>query len=704
MTLFEARADLGGNAKTHLWELASAPAVRTGLSVLAWPRSLFRYYEALLKTLDIPATEVKPAFVVSEDDHTASFVHQTKQSRGVSKTAGEAGSNRPAPEIDLMSPEANAKWHADMVKWDRCIRTLRITEQSTAFVVRGLVAAWLLLSLPARLVLRLLRTYLRSTKTFHAPQRCNESFGSHDDASYLSPTAMLAECASAWKAPTDLSVYSFSPINPFNFVRAKFAMRSLFGVSQEFWDVVVTGIYSSSFLTAHLNDLPAAVLVSLDMIISVGATHPVRPLNTWAEGFSSQDVFQRMTRSFETVEADRCCSGTKTTDDSSPKGRGSLMSGGKHRLALNAKISRITFRGPGDRCLIQFQIEPPSRSLIAPTVRVEEFDRVVFACPATVIAEVTRDAASRPTFLLPCLRDVASTSVPFRSTLFETMIPNVRYECQRDNTFTLGFVHSQRGVIPKPLQASFFAEGFSNYVLVKQPSTPLKNKDAPPEVTNVFALGTWVPNACASARSCRIDAHDFYVSYNDRHVFQGGTPSSSSPLSHGSNGATAPVDRVQLDDGTDHPTFKRVDNRVSHPVLSLLSLSQSFFLRRLQGRRGAYYCGNFTTPGNGHDLSCISGALIAFNIAHDLFASSRRADAVNDGIKAPAELTDASKPVGGLNASPSTANHALPLSFARQLARCIFVCNRAEDDAASWRDVTLLAGLMGLDATLPNTY
>ena len=59
-----------------------------------------------------------------------------------------------------------------------------------------------------------------------------------------------------------------------------------------------------------------------------------------------------------------------------------------------------------------------------------------------------------------------------------------------------------------------------------------------------------------------------------------------------------------------------VRNEWNHPVLSPLNLLVALLLRLLQGRRGAYYAGSMSTPGNGHDLSLCSG------FAHLMHATS----------------------------------------------------------------------------------
>ncbi len=40
-------------------------------------------------------------------------------------------------------------------------------------------------------------------------------------------------------------------------------------------------------------------------------------------------------------------------------------------------------------------------------------------------------------------------------------------------------------------------------------------------------------------------------------------------------------------------------------------------MRLLQGRHGIYYCGSFTTPEGGHDLSFLSGLVAARAIGAD---------------------------------------------------------------------------------------
>lgn len=49
----------------------------------------------------------------------------------------------------------------------------------------------------------------------------------------------------------------------------------------------------------------------------------------------------------------------------------------------------------------------------------------------------------------------------------------------------------------------------------------------------------------------------------------------------------------------------------AHPDLSQRNGMITQFLNLIQGRRGIYYCSNYVAPGNGHDLSCVSGLVVA---------------------------------------------------------------------------------------------
>ena len=75
---------------------------------------------------------------------------------------------------------------------------------------------------------------------------------------------------------------------------------------------------------------------------------------------------------------------------------------------------------------------------------------------------------------------------------------------------------------------------------------------------------------------------------------------------------------------------KRID--LPHPThsVSLKNLIIMSTMRYLQGRDGLHYCGTFTTPEGGHDLSFMSGLVVAHAIGADYPFSIDHTDAVAD--------------------------------------------------------------------------
>jgi len=55
----------------------------------------------------------------------------------------------------------------------------------------------------------------------------------------------------------------------------------------------------------------------------------------------------------------------------------------------------------------------------------------------------------------------------------------------------------------------------------------------------------------------------------------------------------------------------RITNYGAHPHLTTINLIIGALLRFVQGHNGRFYCASYTTPGNGHDMSFLSGLAIA---------------------------------------------------------------------------------------------
>ena len=49
----------------------------------------------------------------------------------------------------------------------------------------------------------------------------------------------------------------------------------------------------------------------------------------------------------------------------------------------------------------------------------------------------------------------------------------------------------------------------------------------------------------------------------------------------------------------------------AHPLQSAWNVMTVLALRLIQGRQGIYYCSNWTTPANTHDMSLLSGIVCA---------------------------------------------------------------------------------------------
>ncbi len=84
--------------------------------------------------------------------------------------------------------------------------------------------------------------------------------------------------------------------------------------------------------------------------------------------------------------------------------------------------------------------------------------------------------------------------------------------------------------------------------------------------------------------------------------------------------AKRPIERAQKRIELPHPTHS-----VSLGNLIIMSM-----MRHLQGKDGLYYCGTFTTPEGGHDLSFMSGLVVAHSIGADYPFSTDEQDAVAD--------------------------------------------------------------------------
>lgn len=567
--LYEARSVLGGNAKTHRWDIIKEnggpsvatskneksssviDSVRTGLSVLAWPPNYFKTYESLLKELDIPVQKVVPKFFVATETVTSADDDKTVVPPAT-------------PQFRQGSP--NPKWTVDQRRWDRAISAIRVINDLCS-VINALLWA-----IPSVVLSLALGRLAKSTKD-QTTSSCNKN-----------------SFPSSPKTPP--SFYEVCLWNPLNILTARFVVCRVFGVSGEFWNTVVVPIYSSSFLTTKLDGLPAMILPALDDIISVGLSDPLKTLHTWKD--NSGTVFEKMAKEI-------------LSDNKEPSFTAGDDEADQNKIILNAKIKSVEWSATDKKWTIAYDShKEEGAERLYSTIHRERYDYVIFACPATAIAAMTSS--------------YMNTYSGFRSRLFDALLPNITYENERDENFTVGHIHSdEKGLPHGALGEELLKERYTNYIeiaasggqSVQSPKYgPVATSDS---VENIFILGTWVPQAVAAG--IRHFGPESTSSPTADNVFKMMVTYNPAPCRKGLFSTTV--------DGGPSSTLGLVDNTWAHPQLDLPNMLRSSALTMLQGHCNSYYCGNYATPGNGHDLSLLSGIVIADEVSrHSSHAKS----------------------------------------------------------------------------------
>ncbi|CAF0922886.1 unnamed protein product [Didymodactylos carnosus] len=179
------------------------------------------------------------------------------------------------------------------------------------------------------------------------------------------------------------------------------------------------------------------------------------------------------------------------------------------------------------------------------------YDRIIFACDA----ESTLKALNKQTSLL-----------------LQTLLKNITYTDDDDISFIKGIVHSDANVLPEQYK-SLLVSKYSNFIDVRYDHHY-------PIYHNTFILSSWVP-----AAKDHVNLKPMLVTYSsDQSILSSINPN--------------------LIEGT-------IYNRRAHPYLTLRNMLISMLLRFVQGKQRMYFCGSYCTPGNGHDLSLLSGFVVA---------------------------------------------------------------------------------------------
>jgi predicted NAD/FAD-binding protein len=355
---------------------------------------------------------------------------------------------------------------------------------------RALLEALAIASEPVRL-----RFFLRRGDAVYAHGRGGELAERH--AGDLRRWRRLIERVRAINARFDgegpPSLYRVSYKNPLTYLPARALARAA-GISRAFWDDVVVALYSSSFLTARLDGLPAVILPTIDAMISVEEGGHMR---TWSG--HSGEVFERL------LDGVRVHRGLPIVHVRGDEHGASVRDarGGEHR-----------------------------------------FDDLVLAAGASALAGML-DPSHR---------------------VARALLGRVRYVEADDDSFMEGHAHTDAGVLPEAHRAQILGEYCTLIDIVDGPRGR--------RYENHFVVSSWAP--AARGRDAVM-----LVSYGlERDRVLGGEVRSFS-------------------------------NRGAHPALSIGNLIAARALSRLQGRRHLHYCGSYTTPGNGHDLSLLSGLVVA---------------------------------------------------------------------------------------------
>ena len=163
-----------------------------------------------------------------------------------------------------------------------------------------------------------------------------------------------------------------------------------------------------------------------------------------------------------------------------------------------------------------------------------------------------------------CPAPTALSMLPSPSALERWLLGGVAYSDDADPTFRRGRIHRDATVLPDGHRETIL-RNYANHVHCEQQGDTWR-------YTNTFVLSSWVPTG-------RGETRPMLVSYNH--------------------------------DGPIKGVRGEVRNERAHPHLSAQNLGRALLLRRLQGRKNTWYCSSWTTPGNGHDLSLLSGLVVA---------------------------------------------------------------------------------------------
>eukprot|EP00039_Didymoeca_costata_P004891 m.76870 g.76870 ORF g.76870 m.76870 type:complete len:746 (-) comp12588_c0_seq1:125-2362(-) len=293
----------------------------------------------------------------------------------------------------------------------------------------------------------------------------------------------------------------------------------LVGISQEWWDVVFTPHYTASFLTDKLDNMSSVTSPLIEAQIPLNPNPDnskecrLTTCNTWADaGQGIRDVFRKMTEGCDVRVDTRVLQVVETQD-------------GLH-LVVDEHNG------------------------------MEEYDRVVFACPSNAVGNIFKEHNWLEEVLF---------SVP---------------EYADDHHPATGHMHAIMHNDDKLITPEWREEVLkraSNYVEITE------NPDKTLNIENTYNFGV---------QTNRINKLDL---------------SEKPPMLISHALGEGKEIESELVRGTGN-------HARAHPLYSGWNIITMLSMRLVQGRRGVYFCSNWTTPGNCHDMSLLSGIVCAHAI------------------------------------------------------------------------------------------
>lgn len=345
-------------------------------------------------------------------------------------------------------------------------------------------------------------------------EQYGKALGVIDWVTYLFTFGFLHKEPSIYTLQTGLG-----PLNPFAAITPIYTMARLFGVSQEWWDIVFTPYYTASFLTDKLDNMVGVVgpVIERQIPLLPNATNSagtgektrVTTCDTWENaGDGIREVFSKLTA--------------------------------KCNVRVNTRVIDVKHDDKSNTHIVTDD-----------TGGCDQFDRVVFACQATAISNMLKDANWMEEAIL-ATPEYADDHHPGTGHMHAIM-------------------HNDASIIDPKFRDDVLRRG-SNYVEVT------RSRNGELNIENTYNFGVQTPSLLN-----RADRPPLLITH---------------ALGEGKT-----IDPKKIVGDGNHVR--------AHPLYSGWNVAAMLSLRLAQGRRGVYYCGNWTTPGNAHDPSCLSGLNVA---------------------------------------------------------------------------------------------